>query len=257
MNWQQFNDKVRVFLLVDSERKGRGVQEKIDSLIANAVRDLSTYVKELRDHQFSHYAGSTLVEPDPIDLNAVNAEDLNVHKGVFAVPNARIKQIIIRRIPTNDNGQDISQYFYPQKIPWEQRFNLIDSGNLEKSKGLPGRIAFGDGKFWIAPKVRDDEALYLYHSGELSYTPIYKASDDEKNRPVILDEMEAKAVSDYVKAELSKDVENDLSMYQAYMQMYQKERSQIYINRKQYETPSDPSALTSMLGGALEDTVIG
>lgn len=256
MTWKEFNEKVRVFLLVDSERKGRGVQEKIDSLIANAVRDLSTYVKELRDHQFLHYAGSNLVEPDPIDLSSVNSEDLNVHKGIFSVPNARIKQIIVRRIPTADNNQNISHYFYPNRIPWEQRFKLIDSDNNEKTSGMPGRIAFGEGKFWIAPKVREDEALYLYYSGELSYTPIYKALDDERNRPVILDEMEAKAVSDYVKAELAKDVENDLQMYNAYMQMYQKERAQIYINRKQYVAP-DQGGVETMLGGALEDTLIG
>jgi len=257
MTWKEFNEKVRVFLLVDSERKGRGVQEKIDSLIANAVRDLSTYVKELREHQFKHYAGNDLVEPDPLDLSSVNSENLEVHKGIFGVANARIKQIIVRRIPTADNGQEISQYFYPQRIPWEHRFKLIDSSNMEKTQGMPGRIAFGEGKFWIAPKVRSDEALYLYYSGELSYTPIYKALENDRDRPVILDEMEAKAVSDYVKAELAKDVENDLQMYNAYMQMYQKERAQIYINRKQYETPTDQAGVTSMLGGALEETTIG
>lgn len=250
MNWLEFNEKVRVFLLVDSERKGRGVQEKIDSLIANAVRDLSTYVKELRDHQFLHYSSTSLVEPDPIDISSVNSEDLKVHKGIFSVVNARIKQVIVRRIPTDDNNQGISKYYYPQQIPWEQRFKLIDSDNNEKTKGMPGRITFGEGKFWIAPKIRDDEALYLYFSGEYSYTPIYKASDDEKNRPVILDEMEAKAVSDYVKAELAKDVENDLSMHKAYMQMYQKERAQIYINRKQYTT-IDSANLSSIVGEAI------
>ena len=40
MNWQEFNDQVRVFLIVDSERKGRGVQENIDSLIVASVVDL-------------------------------------------------------------------------------------------------------------------------------------------------------------------------------------------------------------------------
>ena len=29
MNWSEFNDVVRTYLLVDSERKGRGVQDYI------------------------------------------------------------------------------------------------------------------------------------------------------------------------------------------------------------------------------------
>ena len=61
MTWKEFNERVRVYLLVDSERKGRGVQEKIDSLIAYGVRDLSSYVDQLREHQFLHYSGSSLV----------------------------------------------------------------------------------------------------------------------------------------------------------------------------------------------------
>lgn len=255
MTWKEFNERVRVYLLVDSERKGRGVQEKIDSLIAYGVRDLSSYVDQLREHQFLHYSGSSLVEPDPIDLSSVNSEDLNVNKGIFSVPNARIKQIIVRRIPTEDNNLGTSQYFYPTHIPWEQRFKLIDSGNAEKTSGMPGRIAFGEGKFWIAPKVREDEALYLYFSGEPQYTPIYKALEDDKNRPLILDEREAKAVSDYVKAELAKDVENDLKMYQAYDMLYKKERAQIYIDRKDYVAPS-LSGLQSMIGGTVNSTTI-
>ena len=195
------------------------------------------------------------MEPDPIDLNSVNSEDLNVHKGDFIVPNSRIKEIMIRRIPTEDNNLKISTYLYPAQIPWEQRFKLIDSDHNEKTSGMPGRIAFGEGKFWIAPKVREDEALYLYFSGELSYTPIYRATEDEKNAPVILDDMEAKAVSDFVKAELSKDVENDLSMHKAYMQAYVKGRSQIYLNRKQYVVPKQAS-INSVLPGTIGDTTI-
>ncbi len=238
MTWKEFNELVRVYLLVDSERKGRGVQEKIDTLIVSAVRDMSSYVPALRENQYKFYSSANLVEPDPQDLSNVNSEDTDVHKGIFPSARSRLKQVIVRRIPTTENGQELSSYFTPQIIPWESRFALINGGVSERTSGMPGRITFGDGKFWTGPKLRNDEAIYIYFDGELSYTPMYRATEDEKNAPVILDEQEAKAASDFVKSELSKDVENDLKMHMAYIQMYQKERALIFINRKDYQASS-------------------
>jgi hypothetical protein len=238
MNWQEFNDQVRVFLIVDSERKGRGVQENIDSLIVASVVDLQRYVPAIRQNQYKFYSNSSLVEPNPEDLSNVNSEDLDVHKGEFAMSNVRIKQVVVRRIATEDNGQTYSRYFYPVSIPWESRFTLIDGGANERTSNIPGRITFGEDRFWTSPKLRDDEAMYIYFEGEYRPTPIYRATDDEKNAPVIFDEMEAKASAGYVKAHLARDVDNDLAQYQAYMQMYQKERAQIFINRKEYQTSS-------------------
>jgi hypothetical protein len=238
MNWQEFNDQVRVFLIVDSERKGRGVQENIDSLIVASVVDLQRYVPAIRQNQYKFYSNSSLVEPNPDDLSNVNSEDLDVHKGEFAMSNVRIKQVVVRRVATEENGQTYSRYFYPISIPWESRFTLIDGGVTERTNNIPGRITFGQDRFWTAPKLRDDEAMYIYFEGEFRPTPIYRATDDEKNAPVIFDEMEAKASAGYVKAHLARDVDNDLAQYQAYMQMYQKERAQIFINRKEYQTSS-------------------
>jgi len=250
MNWQEYNDQVRVFLIVDSERKGRGVQENIDSLIVASVVDLQRYVPAIRQNQYKFYSSSSLVEPNPEDLSAVNSEDLDVHKGEFAMSNVRVKQVVVRRIATEENGQSISRYFYPNSIPWESRFNLIDGGTPERTSTMPGRITFGQNKFWTAPKLRDDEAMYIYFEGEFRPTPIYRATEDEKNAPVIFDEMEAKASAGYVKAHLARDVDNDLAQYQAYMQMYNKERAQIHINRKEYQTSSiEQIANSTGIGG--------
>ena len=224
MNWQEFNDQVRIFLIVDSERKGRGVQENIDSLIVASVVDLQRYIPAIRQNQYKFYSDDTLVEPNPEDLSDVNNEGVDVHKGDFAMSNVRVKQVLVRRVATSDNGQDISRYYYPNSIPWESRFTLIDGGVSERTANIPGRITFGENKFWTAPKLRSDEALYIYFEGEFRPTPIYRATDDEKNAPVIFDEMEAKASAGYVKAHLARDVDNDLAQYQAYMQMYQKEK---------------------------------
>ena len=59
-----------------------------------------------------------------------------------------------------------------------------------------------------------------------------------------------RASAGYVKAHLARDVDNDLAQYQAYMQMYQKERAQIFINRKEYQTSSiEQIANSTGIGG--------
>ena len=84
MTWEEFNEVVRTYLLVDSERKGRGVQNYVDRMIVASVIDLQRYVPALRANQFKFYSPSNLVEPNPRDLSAVNSEDLDVDEGVFA-----------------------------------------------------------------------------------------------------------------------------------------------------------------------------
>ena len=36
---------------------------------------------------------------------------------------------------------------------------------MERTEGYPGRVAFGDTSFITAPKIREDEAMYLYYEG--------------------------------------------------------------------------------------------
>lgn len=248
MNWQEFNDTTRVYLIVDSERKGRGVQNYIDQMIAASVIDMQRYIPALRDNQLKYYSSSNLVEPNPEGLSSVNSEGLDVEEGIFNTAKTRVKQVIVRRIPTEDNNQETSRYFYPSIIPWESRFQLIDGGITERTGGRPGRVAFGPDRFWSAPKLRDDEALYVYYEGETHYTPIFRATQAEKNTPVIFDDMVAKASSDYVKAHLAKKVDNDLKQFQAYMQMYSKGRAQVYLNEKDYKSSSVNQLLNSGVG---------
>ena len=249
MTWEEFNDIVRTYLLVDSERKGRGVQNYIDRMIVASVIDLQRYIPSLRDNQFKYYSPSSLVEPNPQDLTTVNSEDLDVHEGEFTTGKTRIKQAVIRRVATEDNGQAISKYFYPRSIPWEQRFTLIDGGIVERTSTVPGRITFGPNKFWTAPKLTEDEALYIYFEGENHYKPIFNATTEEKSAPVVFDDMVAKASSDYVKAHLAREVDNDLTQYQSYIAMYAKGRAQVFLNEKEYQSSSVEQVIGSGVGG--------
>ena len=249
MNWSEFNDVVRTYLLVDSERKGRGVQDYIDRMIVASVIDLQRYVPSLRANQYKFYSPSSLVEPDPNDLSSVNSEDVDVHQGTFNTAKTRIKQIVIMRIATDDNGQSLSRYFYPRSIPWESRFTLIDGGIVERTSNIPGRITFGADKFWTAPKLIESEAMYVYFEGENHYAPIFKATTEEKATPVVFDDMVAKASADYVKAHLSREVDNDLNQYASYFQMYSKGRAQVFLNEKEYQSSSVEQVISSGVGG--------
>lgn len=249
MTWEEFNEVVRTYLLVDSERKGRGVQNYVDRMIVASVIDLQRYVPALRANQFKFYSPSNLVEPDPNDLSSVNSEDLDVHEGVFASAKTRIKQVVVRRVPTSDNGQDISRYYYPRTIPWDSRFMLIDGGIIERTTNIPGRITFGADKFWTAPKLTNEEAMYIYYEGENHYVPIFKATTEEKATPVVFDDMVAKASADYVKAHLAREVDNDLTQYQSYFQMYSKDRAQVFLNEKEYQSSSVEQVISSGVGG--------
>ena len=248
MTWEEFNEVVRTYLLVDSERKGRGVQEYIDRMIVASSIDMQRYVPSLRENQFRTYSTSNLVEPDPSDLSSVNSEDLDVHRGDFVTAKTRVKQVVIRRIATEDNGQSISRYYYPKVIPWEARFDLIDGGIMERTTQVPGRIAFGENKFWLAPKLIDEEALYVYYEGENHYAPIFKATTEQKATPVVYDDMVAKASADYVKAHLAREVDNDLTQYQSYFQMYSKDRAQVFLNEKEYDSSSVEQVINSGVG---------
>lgn len=249
MTWKEFNETVRTFLLVDSQRKGKGVQNYIDRMIVASVIDLQRYVPALRNSQVKHYSTSTLVEPNPSDLNAVNSEDLDAHQGAFTEGKTRIKQVVIRRIPTVENTQEVSRYFYPDVIPWSNRFLLIDGPTLERTTNIPGRITFGETTFLLAPKLRDDEALYLYYEGERHFTPAGDATEDELTDPVVFDDLVAKASADYVKAHLAREVDNDLTQYESYLTMYAKGRAQIFINENEYASSSASQLVGSGVGG--------
>lgn len=248
MNWQEFNDITRVYLIVDSERKGRGVQNYVDQMISASVIDLQRYVPALRENQLKFYSSSNLVEPNPEGLSSINSEEINVEEGEFDTAKTRVKQVLVRRVPTDDNNQETSKYYKPSVIPWESRFELIDGGVADRTTGRPGRVTFGPDKFWSAPKLREDEALYIYFEGEVHFTPIYRATQAEKDAPVVFDDMVAKASSDYVKAHLAKKVDNDLSQFQAYMQMYSKGRAQVYLNEREYKTSSVSQSASNGVG---------
>jgi len=252
MTWEEFNEVVRTFLLVDKDRKGKGVQEYIDRMIVASVIDLQRYVPPLKESSYEYFSSYNLVDAN-IEANvrfpsipnadtfhdiAEETSEIDLHQGKFFSGKRLIKELVVRRVPTAENGQTLSRYYYPNTIPWGKRYDLIDGGIVERTSKVPGRVTFAKGHFWIAPKLREDEALYIHYEGETQYTPIFKATTEDKASLVVFDDMVAKASADFVKAHLAREVDNDLNQYNSYMQMYQKDRAQIFINENAYGNSS-------------------
>ena len=72
----------------------------------------------------------------------------------------------------------------------------------------------------------DDQKLYVYWTG------IKQAYDDDDL--VVYDDATAKAVSDYVKAHLNREVDKDIKLYDSYMKMYTKQRQELHRTWKDF-----------------------
>ena len=79
--WQEFNETVNDFLLVDGLRKGRGVEKYRDRMIVAGVRDLQAYIPEFR---------TTPVETSFTKSDLEEHGEKQAHIGQFDVESARI-----------------------------------------------------------------------------------------------------------------------------------------------------------------------
>ena len=284
MNWADFKTTIREFLLVDSERKGRGVQNYINQLIRSGIIDLQRYVPELltttiesyrpeesvtdwsqtkqyalgdivtnRDDRVNTKYGSPayqavtdntdpnnpITEP-PIGVNPSTSNSwskVNVvtktaegaMEGNFNRAYTKLIDIYIRRFPHSTNELTQSQYYGVREVRWEDRFKLLDGKTPQKS------ISFGDDGFVYAPELKADEKLLIRSDGENHFAKAQYFSGSEYDaEEVPFDTREAKAVAEYVKAHLQREVDKDLSMYKSHIDQYQKERQEIYRERREY-----------------------
>ena len=140
----------------------------------------------------------------------------------FVPTHAKVNSVIVSGLESDETTR---WYSYVQIVPWVSRFSVIN-GCPTRSKAYAGRITFGDGKLYLCSPLVDNEKLYVYWSGEKR---IYDNEDI-----VIFDDSCAKAVADFVKAHLNREVDKDVQMYASYMEMYNKQRQQIHINWKSY-----------------------
>jgi hypothetical protein len=294
MTWGEFKSTVRDFLLVDSQRKGRGVQNYINQLTRAAIIDLQRYVRELLTTTIESYRtsasitlwsatkqyafGDIVTHRDPeaanlrintkygspvyqavsdasdasvtepllgvapgsmplywAELNALSDATDGAQEGNFNKSFTKILQVYVRRFPDASNTLTKSKYHSVRKVDWDDRFKLLDGVTPYRS------IAFGDDGFIYSPPLAVDEKLLIQYEGENHYSSAdyfnkndagLNAHDSEE---VVFDEREAKAVAEYVKAHLQREVDKDLNMYNSHNTQYRKERQEIYRERREYQ----------------------
>lgn len=216
MTWLEFNNLVRTNLLVDADRKGRGIQNYINQNIVAGVKDLQEYVDALKSRNVETFFESDMLDV-PTGTNSVETE--------FAFTHSTVESVIVSGLESDEATR---WYSYVSVVPWSYRYNVIN-GCPARSKNYAGKATFGDGKLYLCAPLKDDQKLYVYWQG------IKNTYDDADL--VVFDDSIAKAVSDYVKAHLNREVDKDIAMYKSYLEMYGKQRQQIFRTWKDY-TPT-------------------
>ena len=62
MKWSEFKSLVRVYLLVDADRKGRGIQNYIDQLMISGVVNLQEYIEAFLSRNVNTFFASDMLE---------------------------------------------------------------------------------------------------------------------------------------------------------------------------------------------------
>ena len=131
MKWSEFKDKVRVNLLVDADRKGRGIQKYINQLMVSAVVNLQDYIDAFKSRNVDTFFPDDLL-PVPTGRNSVEV--------VFSPTHATIDSVIVSG-PRNDEDAQ-RWYSYVEIVPWASRFRVLD-GCPTRTQSYAGRVFLG------------------------------------------------------------------------------------------------------------------
>jgi hypothetical protein len=236
MNWNEFNTVVTDLLLVDGVRKGRGVEKYRDRQIVAGVKELQSYIPKLRLRQTLTYLKGDLTEH----------ADKQAHIGDFDFGRGVLTGVVVRRIPSADNKQEASRYFYPKSYSPNRYRDIVDGGGRDRSTEYHGRIAFYEGSFYTEPLLRTDEQLKIFWISEYDYRPLFSldVSSPERVLSVPFGDQEALAVSQFVKGAFARDVDDNQKLFQQLEAIYKNTRRQLYADWKKY-APSSVGAPTT------------
>ena len=111
---------------------------------------------------------------------------------------------------------------------------IVGDVGFVAADGQPAGPYNGKGDVAITGRI-----IYLPSGGQISLGE--KTISPRDAEEVVFDEREAKAVAEYIKAHLQREVDKDLNMYKSHSTQYQKERQEIYRERREYK----PTSLTN------------
>lgn len=191
----EFREKVRDWITVDGARHGVSVgsAKYFDRLITGSLLDLQSYIPQLREgHR------ETLKIADVEEDGKASTGDM---------PEGGV---ITDAYYVTQTCHCIRRPFIP--YPWEHRFDLL----CGKPRITGWQYFFAVDpmayKFIIFPKLTDTSELWLYWNG------VKGAFEDED--VVRFGDEEAQAVSYYVKAHITREVDKDLVLAASYNESY-------------------------------------
>lgn len=228
--WTEFNDTVIDLLLIDGLRKGRGVERFRDRMIVAGVRDLQTYIPELR---------TTPVEVSFSSSDLTEHSEKKCQIGDFDVEATRVLDVVVRALP--DNADGVSEYYRLNVYPAYKRHSIFDGGHTKRSKSYPGKICFDRGKFYTAPYLLENETIGVLTNQEYIYKPMFDATPAERSMVTPLGDDAALAVHYFVKYHFMKDVNDNIQGAQTNLQNYQRERRKIKVSKPELMSTLNPA----------------
>ncbi len=235
MKWSEFKELVRTNLLVDADRKGRGIQKYINQLMVSGVINLQDYIDAFKSRNINTFFPSDMFSV-PTGRNSSEVE--------FSPTHATVESVIVSGLFNDDTSE--RWYSYVDVVPWSSRYS-VTNGCPTRTRAYSGRVTFGDGRLYLCSPLAEHEKLYVYWSGVKQ-----KYEDDDL---VIYDDASAKAVSDYIKAHLNREVDKDVAMYESYMKMYSKQRQELHRVWKNYNNTTAIDHASNQSTGISEFTV--
>ena len=224
-------------LTVDANRSG--ISSYITRMIKGGVSDVLSHVPYYRKGYTTRYSPLSSTPSGMTALTtAGNASKGNLPSGDAYVYEAWIINYEASSGVTNTSADTDTNRTPVTNYPYQHRLDLVSSHpTIVKGSTV---MAIGDELgFYIYPKLSDTQVLEITYEKQI---PNHSDSDT-----VRYDEQMVDTVGEYVKAKVTREVDQDLKLYQSYMQSYGKMRQELYLNSygkdRIQTTASGPSLL--------------
>lgn len=239
MTWTQFKTAVNQMLTVDSGRSG--IQNYITRMIKSGVSEVLSHVPYYRKGNKTRYSP---LSSTPSGMTALTAAG-NASKGTLPSGDANLYEAWVINYSatsgvTNTSSDTDTNRTPVMNYPYAHKLDLVSS-NPAIRKGETVMAIGEELDFYVYPKLSDTQVL------EITYEKLIP--DHADGDTVRYDDNMADCVGEYVKAKVTREVDQDLKLYQSYMQSFGKMRQELYLNsygKDRIETTaSGPTLLTT------------
>lgn len=193
MTWAEFRSACETLLTVDGSSSRQTIGGFNAILLRNGVSDLQRFIPQLKSNQRNTWRVGDLAQEGETSVGALPDK-----------ARAREAFIIRKTCPCT--------IFPLVPYQWEYRFDLICDKPRRHEWPFYISIDPSATEFMVYPKIKEDDELWIFWDG-------FK-TDFADGDPVRLGEEEALAVSYYIKAHITREVDKDLALKRDYWQSY-------------------------------------